>query len=332
VGSFRLFFWVWEVQQRQAQDEFRQRAMAGATAIQRSVQEHLEVLYGLGSLYAAASRPVTRETFREFTKGPLQRYASVQALGWVPRVSAAKREVYLAAARQDGLVDFQIREWTPRRQMVQAPRRDVYYPIFYLEPLEGHTATLGLNLGWDPVYMDAMQKALNTEEAMASAWLSLAPDTAEQFSVLLFLPIYHSGVPHRTLEERRANLQGFVMALFRLGPLVEKSLQGVALETIGLQLSDVTDAVSSYGLSLQLRTSHVSSWTFLPRQSTAAEAMRAGLHWETTFNVAGRTWSVLFHPIAEARLIHTWLPWSILVGGMLLTLLCAGFIQGRGGR
>src|SRR5919198_6349907 len=45
-GSLCLFFGVWEVQQRQAQGEFRQRAMAGATAIQRSVQEHLEVLYG----------------------------------------------------------------------------------------------------------------------------------------------------------------------------------------------------------------------------------------------------------------------------------------------
>src|SRR5437588_12813905 len=106
----------------------------------------------------------------------------------------------------------------------------------------------------------------------------------------------------------------------------------MALETIGLQLSDVTDAVSSYCLSLQLRASHVSSWTFLPRQSTAAEAIRAGVHWETAFNVAGRTWSVLFYPIAEAWLIHTWLPWSILVGGMLLTLLCAGVIRERGGR
>jgi CHASE1-domain containing sensor protein len=306
--------------------------MAGAMAIQRRVQEHLEVLYGLGALYAAAPWPVTRHTFRKFTKGPLQRYASVQALGWVPRVSGAEQEAYLVTARQDGLADFQIREWTPRRQMIQAPRRDVYYPIFYLEPLEGYTAALGLNLGWDPVYMNAMQKALTTEEAMASAWLSLAPDTTEQFSVLLFLPIYHSGVPHRTLGERRANLQGFVMELFRLGPLVEQALQDMALEPIRLQLADVTDAVSSYSLSLQLRASHVSSWTFLPRQNTAAEAIQVGAHWETTFNVAGRTWSVLFAPIAAAWRTPTWLPWSILVGGMLLTLLCAGVIRERSGR
>src|SRR5207249_6119264 len=110
----------------QAEVEFRQRATAGATALQRGVQEHLAVLYSLGALYAAASRPVTRETFREFTKGPLQRYPGVQALAWVPRVSAAEQEAYLAAARQDGLVDFQLTERTPRRQVVQAARRDVY--------------------------------------------------------------------------------------------------------------------------------------------------------------------------------------------------------------
>jgi CHASE1-domain containing sensor protein len=316
-------------EQTNRQGEFRQRATLGATALQRSMQEHLEVLYGLAALYATAAQPLNlnREAFRELTKGPLKRYPGVQALGWIPRVSEVEREAYLAAARKDGLGDFQIVEWTPKMQMVRAPRHDMYYPIFYIEPLEQHRAALGFNLGSVPSYMEAMQKGLSSEEAVASAWRSLAQDTGEQLGFLLFVPIYKNGVPHRTFEERRMNLQGFTMAMFRLDTLVEQSLQGLALGTMGLDLSDVTDAASKYLLSLQLEASRVSARTFLPRQSAQAEAIRAGMHWETTFTVAGRLWSMLFRPAPEVSNTYVRQDWSILVGGLLCTLLGAGFFM-----
>ena len=189
-------------------------------------------------------------------------------------------------------------------QTVRAARRDMYYPIFYIEPLEQHRAAVGFNLGSVPSYMEAMQKALSTEGAVASAWRSVAQDTGEQFGFLLFVPIYKNGVPHRTFEERRMSLQGFTMAMFRLDTLVEQSLRGLALGTMGLELADVTDAASKYLLSLQLDASRVASFTFVPRQSAQTEAIRAGAHWETTFTIAGRTWSMLFHPMPEAR--HTY--------------------------
>jgi CHASE1-domain containing sensor protein len=315
------------------QGEFSQRAALGATALQRNMQEHLEVLYGLAALYATAAQPLSlhREAFRELTKGLLQRYPGVQSLGWIPRVSEAEREACLAAARKDGISDFQITEWTPKMQTVRTARRDVYYPIFYIEPLEQHRAAVGFNLGSVPSYMEAMQKALSTEEAMASAWRSLAQDAGEQFGFLLFVPIYKNGVSHRTFEERRMNLQGFTMAMFRLDTLVEQSLQGMPLGTMGLELADVTDAASKYLLSLQLDASRVASFTFVPRQSAQTEAIRAGVHWETTFTIAGRTWSALFHPMAEARHTYAKQEWGILVGGLLCMLLLAGLfiLKGR---
>src|SRR5256712_1639885 len=274
-----ILFQARVLNQTTRQGEFNQRAALGATALQRSMQEHLEVLYGLAALYATAAQPLSlnREAFRELTKGPLKRYPGVQSLGWTPRVSEAERETYLAAARKDGLSDFQITEWTPKMQMVRAARRDMYYPIFYLEPMEQQRAAMGFNLGSVPSYMEAMQKALSTEGAVASGWRSLAQDTGEQFGFLLFVPMYKNGVPHRTFEERRMSLQGFTMAMFRLDTLVEKSLQGMALGNMGLELSDVTDAASKYLLSLQLDASRLPSSTFLLRQSAQAEAIRAGV-------------------------------------------------------
>ena len=328
-----ILFQARMLEQTNRQGDFNQRAALGATALQRSMQEHLEVLYGLAALYTTAAQPLSlnRDVFRELTKGPLKRYPSVQALGWIPRILEAERDTYLAAARKDGIGDFQIMEWTPKMQTARAARRDMYYPIFYIEPMENHRAAVGFNLGAVPSYMEAMQKALSTGEAAASAWRSLAYDTGEQFGFLLFVPIYKNGVPHRTFEERRMSLQGFTMAMFRLDTLVEQSLQGLALGTMGLELADVTDAASKYLLSVQLDASHVSSYTFVPRQSAQVEAIRAGVHWETTFNVAGRIWSMFFHPMPEGRHSYARQEWSILVGGLLCTLLCAGLfiLKGR---
>lgn len=209
--------------------------------------------------------------------------------------------------------------------MVRAARRDVYYPIFYIEPLESHRAAVGFNLGSVPAYMEAMQKALSTAEAVASAWRALAQDSEEHFGCLLFMPIYTNGMPHDTFEERRVSLQGFTIAILHLSTLVTKALHGMGLGDMGLELADVTDAASRYLLALQFDASHMTSLTFLPRQSVWAEAMRAGIHWETTFNIAGRTWSVLFHPIPEVQRASPWQAWGVLVGGLLLTFLCTGF-------
>src|SRR5687768_16213228 len=89
--SCMLFVWVQRVEQEKLQVEFRQRATAGATAVQRSVQEHVGVLYSLGT-FVSSARPFNREAFREVTKGLLKRYPEVQGLGWVPRVTDAERE------------------------------------------------------------------------------------------------------------------------------------------------------------------------------------------------------------------------------------------------
>jgi CHASE1-domain containing sensor protein len=293
------------------------------------MQEHLAVLDNLAALYATAAQPLSlnREAFRELTKGPLKRYPGVQALGWIPRVLEAEREAYVAAARKDGLGDFQIVEWTPKMQMVRAPRHDMYYPIFYIEPLEPHRAALGFNLGSVPSYMEAMQKGLSTGTAVASAWRSLAQDTGDQLGFLLFVPIYKTGMPHRTFEERRMYLQGFTMAMFRLDTLVEQSFQGLALGAMGLDVSDVTDAASKYLLALQLEGSQVASRNFLLRQNVQSEAIRAGMHWETTFPVAGRLWSMLFRPVPAVQNAYVRQDWGILVGGLLCTLLGAGFFM-----
>lgn len=315
-----------EGEKRQA--DLNQRATTAVMALQRSVQGHLDTLYSMGALYAT-SAAVKRTEFREFTQGLLKRSPVVQALGWIPRVAEAERETYAAAARQDRLADFQMTERTPQGQVTKAARRDVYYPIFYVEPLASNLALLGFNLGSHPAHLETLQRALSTGEVTASPWINVAQDTSEQFGFFLFLPIYKNGLPHGTLEERRAALQGFVLAVIRLDALVERALKGLALGHMDLRLTDVTDAASRHMLYLQSRMSQTPLLSFALRQSAETETIRTNVHWETAFPVAGRRWSGLVSPPPEALGTISWQAWGVFIGGLLFTVLLARLLHQR---
>ena len=49
-----------------------------------------------------ASGNVNRESFRRFVAPLLERNAGIQALEWIPRVTAEERSSYEARARADG--------------------------------------------------------------------------------------------------------------------------------------------------------------------------------------------------------------------------------------
>jgi CHASE1-domain containing sensor protein len=328
LTSLLLALRVWGTAKVAQQVEFSQRATAAAIALQRSMQTPMELVYSIAALYAT-SPVVKRAEFQEFTRGPLQRYADIQALGWIPRVADAEREAYAAMARKEGLGDFQIIEHTPQGQVMRATRRDVYYPLFYVEPLLSNPALLGFNLGSDPTWLTALQSAIRGGEIVASPWINLAPDTGERFCVFLFLPIYKSGMPYSTWEERRTSLQGFALIVMRLSILAERAVKGIALGDMDLRLTDVTDAASRNLLHLQIRTAQAPLLTFPGRQGGEAETVRTGLHWETAFPVAGRRWSVLASPPPAAAGPAIWPALGSFVGGLSFSILVATCLQRR---
>lgn len=52
-------------------------------------------------------------------------------------------------------------------------------------------------------------------------------ETGNQHGFLIFLPIYRNGAPNRTVEERRENLMGFALGVFRIANLVKASLRNL---------------------------------------------------------------------------------------------------------
>ena len=217
------------------QDEFEQDARNSILALKKGIDTNLEVLHSIRSLYAA-SHQVDRDEFSAFVAPALSKHPGIQALEWIPRVPVSQRAAYEKAARNEAYPDFQIVERQSQGTMTPAASREEYFPVYYLEPFQGNEGALGFDLASNPTRLEALIKSRNSGLSVATARITLVQETGDQFGFLVFLPVYRNGVPTETLADRRENLSGFVLGVYRIGDIEQESIARETQEEVTADL------------------------------------------------------------------------------------------------
>src|ERR1700730_17073241 len=275
-----------------------------AKALREQMLKSMEVLHSIASFHATRAE-ISREEFRSFVRAALTRQPELQALSWDPRVSQKERPAWEARARADGFPNFHFTEKEAQNVILPASSRHEYYPVFFLEALERNEEALGFDVRSEEVRRRALENARDTGRATATAPLRLAQEQASQLGFLVFQPVYRGEC--RTLEQRRENLAGFAVAVFRICDLVEPSLCELRDRGLGVTISDEADGRIIY----QSPMGH-------PADVPA---------WSSQLNVADRSWileikaSVEFcRSRAHAR------PWWAAAVGLTITSLGAAYL------
>ena len=112
----------------------------------------------------------------------------------------------------------------------------------YIEPHESNELALGLDVASEPARLQAIEKARDTGEMFATSRIRLVQSPGDEAGVLVFLPIYRSGVSLSRPAVRRATLMGFAVGVFRISHLVEASLRGLDRDKVGFSLHDESAA------------------------------------------------------------------------------------------
>ena len=290
--------------------------------IRKVIDEDLLAMELLGRFYAGSEK-VERAEFHEFTKPIPKHLGCLQALEWAPRVQDADRAAYEESLRQEGFAGLEIREHDSAGRMVSASRRDEYFPVDFIEPAEGNEATRGFDLASNAVRREAMEKARDTGAMRGTVPVRLVQETGDQVGVLVFLPVYRNGTSTESVEDRRANLEGFVLGVFRIGDLVERALAQLEPAGIDIALYDMSAPVGNRLLA----------WHLSRLRREAAEApdeanvrLLETVHYAASLRPAGRTWLVLCTPSPEfAAGAGRWQPWEVLIGGLAFTGLLAAY-------
>ena len=313
IGGF-IAVRAWE--QDRLRTDFARNAKDSLSVLKGLTHEDLLVLELLGSFYAG-SQKVERAEFQTFVKPFLLHHGCVQAMEWIPRVRDAERAAYEEAARQEGFPDFHIAERQAQGRMVRAARRDEYFPVYFVEPYEGNEIALGFDLASNPTRLEALNRSRDTGKMTATARITLVQETRRQLGFLIFLPVYRKGARADSVQDRRANLEGFVLGVFRIGDLLESALSQLEPRGVDVALYDKSAPVGERFLAF-----HSSRLRQVPAEmpdDADAHAPR-GLHRAATLDVAGRKWLVLCTPAPEFLATgRNWQAWAVLSVGLVFT-------------
>jgi serine/threonine-protein kinase len=221
-----------------------ERASRLRDAVSAGVNRPLEALAALHSFYLAEP-DVTRAKFRSFVQPLLKTYQrSVYALEWVPIVRGPQRAAFEAEARSAGLSGYHFWTTDERDRPLPMGQQPEYAPIHYMEP--PNLGALGFDVESSPLRWDVAQQACRTGQAAASRRFSLLEDKAvsagkEIYSVAVYQPVFPSLEPPASPESRRAELRGFLLAVFRVRPLVESAMTTASTDGLEYALWDRTE-------------------------------------------------------------------------------------------
>ncbi|MGB9178546.1 MAG: CHASE domain-containing protein [Pyrinomonadaceae bacterium] len=286
---------------------------------QRSIEDRLDtyiaLLRGGTALFAASNNQVTREQFEAYVERlNLQgRYPGIQGIGFSARLKPEEKDRVAASLRERG---FERGIW-PDYQ------REEYFSIIYLEPLdERNRLAVGFDMFTEPVRRAAMEQARDTGLRAASGRVTLVQEINEkhkQAGFLIYVPVYTSKRPPETVEERRAQLIGFVYSPFRADDLLDETLNTEKHRNVDFQVFDSELMTPEHLLHQSNHNAPVNS-SYQPRFQT-----------NTAIEVAGRMWSLAFttRPEFDMAASGKYLAPSILFGGLFVSLLLFGVTQAQ---
>jgi len=168
-----------------------------------------------------------------------------QTLEWVPRVPAAEREAFEAAASRVGGAPFRILQSTETGALMVAPLRPEYFPTRFVEPLLTAKTELGLDHSTDPVRRAAMSRARDTGQATVTAPV-LLPGDRQTRAVIAMVPVYGvpaSGAPGTltSVAARQDSLRGYAMSVVTIESLAQNLAREATTLRLAASLLDVSD-------------------------------------------------------------------------------------------
>ena len=235
--SLLIYQVVHQRESRLFDQHFEQHAREAVAAIEHELTATCVVLESLSAFYAA-SETVTREQFRAFTTPLITRHPSIHALSFNRRVELKERDAFEDLRKRDRYPEYQIVERGTDGKLIRAVDRMEYVVVDYIEPIDGNEAAMGFDVASESRRNEAFTRARDTGRLAVTSRLTLVQEPAKQFGVLLCSPIYHKEVPTVTLQDRRINIKGYVVGVFRIGEIIDTALSRRRSPGINIRLTD----------------------------------------------------------------------------------------------
>jgi PAS domain S-box-containing protein len=201
--------------------------------LQKEVDAHLQVLYGVRALFDS-SEFVSAQEFNRYTAGFLERYPHMHSLDWLPRVPHVQRTEFEQRASAALGIEYRIRHRAEDGSLHTADERQEYWPIYYTQARDGWTR-LGIDAHARSTNAAAMERAAQRNDPSTARLELAAPDEPPVERLLVYLPVYDGDAPED------GSVLGFVRTGLSIDDMMRETLHDAAEKGIALELVDPRD-------------------------------------------------------------------------------------------
>jgi adenylate cyclase len=339
--SIVAFIVLWNWENRRRDYEFNQRTEGIANTLQQYLDSDLEAIRTIGDFFTAATN-IDQSSFERLVQRPLSQHLSIESIIWVPRISDEQRYAYEDRIRQQGDPNFVIKEGNSFNQAVASPGSPEYFPISYIEPIDGNESLLGFDLASNPRYRPLLEYADQKEQLIITGLMPWNdPLQTQEFRLFAIQPIYQSLSPDSNqFTESTQGLQGYIFAILRIQNLFEDKFQGSEVKNLNLYLCTVPEnkepiaARNPQGLLLafskfspEIRHNLIvgGSCPFPQTNNAPTELLDTEEHSgiKHRIKIANKQWDLFLMVTQEYREIEIkhWRSWATLMIGLLWTLI-----------
>jgi len=302
--SLAAFFLTRDTHRRQVEVQFKAVALERAENVIHGFETGFETTRLLRAFFEASDK-VTRKDFDAFVNPVLSRQPYIQALQWLPEVTPRNRPALEAEARRFH-PGFRFFRKDGAGQDVDLAPGAVFHAVLFEAPFQGNEVALGYSAEALPTRQETLERAIRTDAQAASGPIRLIQETGHQAGVLVMSPVRGKDGHHL----------GVVQGVFRTGDLVRRSL--ALLEPEGLVVR-LLDGSSEHGTLLHEE---------VPDLPPVGRPREEGLRLARTFDLAGRTWTVMVTPVGGYFSLGTpGRAWAVLLAGLAFSVLLAGYAR-----
>ncbi|MBU0594410.1 MAG: PAS domain S-box protein [Gammaproteobacteria bacterium] len=296
---------------------FEYRMQSATQSLRHRLDSYTEVLRGLQG-YFDGSEDVGRAEFRRYImKLDLQqRFHGFRVIGFAPRVATYNKVQHEESIRNDRSTDP---NGHPHYAIRPAGDRPEYYPITFLQPMAGNEKAFGFDFGSETERFAALQRARDSGEAAATGRIILVQDETRTPGFILMLPLYQSGQPIQTVEQRRAVFTGVIYAAFVINDLMKGVFVTDLLAQHQLKVID--------GGMVGAKPDTAGVTIFDSKEKSTKLSLDPRLKYISTIETGGRQWVLEYQGGRSKAGARESLPLLVLFAGLSVTLLTFGIIR-----
>jgi signal transduction histidine kinase/CheY-like chemotaxis protein/HPt (histidine-containing phosphotransfer) domain-containing protein len=316
------FFVASNIELEFTKQQFVGKASEDALVIGAAIAADLDQVSDLRALFETFP-DVNLPKFQGFARRLIEHNASILNNSWIVRVTREGRAAHEADGLRQGIPNYRIRSVDPLgKQPLPSPERDEYFPILFSTDDPASTSAYGLDLGSEEGRLRTVEQARDSGRLAISRIIVLHAGKADRRGFFALLPVYRSGLPNASIEDRRRNLVGFAQGVFEISTMIE-GLFSTRAPARDRDFYFFGPKAGPAEPPVYVRTSGAASGAL---SGITQAGLEARIHWSTMLPVGDKMWTLVVVPTSGALATQNGRATIILVVGLLATVLLIGLL------